>query len=417
MLRNVSYVFPPILLMAWAALWAYSLMVGMQSNLFLLFAVCIAAVILWMQSKFDYISPAWALVAPWIAVGFINSLNISSAFRLISFQTTFLILGVIIVALFAITISRGNPRVKLVQVCFKKARRVVVLASVIYLILTGVQIGLAGYIPLVRGITEGDTGYMDFGIKGLYGFYNAFATSLATFSIYLFILTRKRMYLVVAFLILLTFILFVTRQNIFTLLVQSTVLYSLMVRRIPLRRILFPIMLAGVMFSLIGDMRSGDIRELMQLKDDLQWLPLPIIWLYSYVYFTILNLDNTVMDPAVPFWDGRSFSTLIPSIFRSDFTKAGNFEILNFNVSSFLDLLVADGGFLYSMLFVAIVGWLTMLVYNRCKVGSSPFYLCTYSTLYFCGIFSFFINFWLYLPVIFQIPFFYLFGRIVAKRG
>ena len=51
---------------------------------------------------------------------------------------------------------------------------------------------------------------------------------------------------------------------------------------------------------------------------------------------------------------------------------------------------------------------------------ASLFRIGAFSTLYFCAAFSFFVNFWFYLPIIFQVVFFKLFSNLterVAEAG
>ena len=56
-----------------------------------------------------------------------------------------------------------------------KSRTAFLLIDILFFSLTVLNIMVAGYVPLLRGLSGGDTGYLEFGIHGVYGFYLALA--------------------------------------------------------------------------------------------------------------------------------------------------------------------------------------------------------------------------------------------------
>lgn len=367
-------------------------------------------------SKGNYLSPIFAFVAPWILVIEFSSLEISNIFRTASKSAVIVISIALCAGLIAGATRLKSNVAETEQLNIFSAKKVIAIGLIAYLLLTALQVGLAGYIPLIRGLLTGDTGYQTFGIHSIYGFYNAFATALATTSMYVYFLTKRRLFLIAPICIFTGFIFFVTRQNLLTLLVQWLVVYSLINGVISRKKLLISIIFLLTLFAAAGQLRSGDIRELIQLKDQYYWLPSAFIWIFAYMYFNVLNLDNTISDVNVPFFDGRSMFTLIPSSFRPDFEKAGHLQVSNFTVSSFLDIVVADGGIVYVIVFVITVIWCSNYLYRRAKNSLSLLTACSYSTLYFCALFSFFSNFWLYLPVIAQLIFFVIFSKLIKGR-
>ena len=63
----------------------------------------------------------------------------------------------------------------------------------------------------------------------------------------------------------------------------------------------------------------------------------------------------------------------------------------------------------------AIAIWYTMRMRKSIYQEASLFRIGTFATLYFCATFSFFVNFWFYLPVIFQIVFFKLMSNLTER--
>lgn len=394
-------------------IWLFLELAGVDLAKYFAWLAIPIGIIAFIQSRSNYLSPVFAFVLPWLFVIEFSALEISNIFR----QTSKSAVITIIVAL-CVGIIVGSARPKAEKIThsspnIRSAKRIIFLGLIAYLLFTVLQIGLAGYVPLIRGILTGDTGYKDFGIHSIYGLYNAYATALATASMYIYFMTKRRIFLLAPICVFFGFILLVTRQNILTLLVQWLVVYSIVIGSISKKKILAFVLVLLLVFAAAGEFRTGDIRQLIQLKQEFIWLPSAFIWFFSYMYFNVLNLDNTLTDPNVPYFDGRSIATLIPSSFRPEIEKAGHLEVSNFTVSSFLDPIVADGGIVYVVLFVALVMWLTNYFYLRARKTNNLLNVCIFSTLYFCMLFSFFSNFWLYLPVISQIFFFVIFNRLI----
>ena len=55
---------------------------------------------------------------------------------------------------------------------------------------------MAGYVPIVRIFSGDASGYMDFGVKGIYGLFNAFANALGLTAFYLCLQKKEKIYLI-----------------------------------------------------------------------------------------------------------------------------------------------------------------------------------------------------------------------------
>lgn len=375
--------------------------------------------------RIEYLDPLVAFSVPWVVILIFSVTPMSEYAEPVSPATYRLILFTLLTALFAS--GQRFSRTQRITV-WQKARPsmitpgfAILLIDLAFLFLTVLNIAIAGYIPLIRGILTGDTGYLDFGVHGLYGFYLAFSNALGIFHLVLYFRTGRRWHLCIYFSLFVLFILFITRQNLLSLGVEGVIVYSLMRKRFSLKKIVLWMALAGVMFSVIGSFRSGNIKTLAKIKPEYAWVPDPVIWLYSYSYFNVANVNKLVLYSDAPFYDGSSLSQLVPSFLRPSYEDRGSYlEVEIFNVSSFLYPVYSDMGTLGVVVLTSVAVFSTYRLRKAIYQEASLFRIGAFSTLYFCAAFSFFVNFWFYLPIIFQVVFFKLFSNLterVAEAG
>lgn len=361
----------------------------------------------------DYLHPVFAYCATWLVVSFFAVSEISRYSRPLGNVTaSYLVYGIAL----ALAIGSFRPRTDRKPttrqvLSIPRLELTLSYATLIYLCVTTIEIGVSGYIPLLQGLSGGGTDYLDFGIRSVHGLANAMGCAIFTASVYGYVVSKRRPFLYMAGLIFLCFILLVTRQNIITLTMQSIVIYFLYAGRARIYKIIILACCGLTLFSFAGELRSGDITELAGIKEEYKWIPTPSVWLYAYSYFNVLNFDNTISQPQAPFFDGSSLSTIIPSQFRPQSKSEKIIELSNFNVSGFYTSAATDGGFFEVTFLLVFFLFLTQNLYFSAKTEFTFFKTCTFATLYFCALFAFFVNFWLYLPVVFQIFFFWIFSR------
>ncbi len=366
--------------------------------------------------RFDYLDPLVGYLLPWLLILLFSTTRISRFAISIHRPTYTLVIVSLVCALFVAGGKGTAASAKRHWIKPSPSRldpRAVFLAIDIFFIsFTIFNVMAAGYLPLLRGMSTGDTGYLDFGIHGVFGFYLAMANALAILYLVIFLRTGKRVYLIRYFGIVILFVLLVTRQNIISVAVESAVAYSLIRRRIKWRTILASLALGGAMFSLMGNFRSGSIREIAGIETKYSWVPDSVVWLYAYSYFNIANIDNLVSLSDAPYYNASSISQLIPSSLRPSYDTGVYLLLINFNVSSYMFPVYEDAGRTGVFALTILALWLTERKYRLINQPTSIRQVGIYCVLYFCASFSFFFNFWFYLPVIFQVAFFMMFGNI-----
>lgn len=369
-------------------------------------AIYLAAV-----KKLDYTDTYVVFALPWMMIVLFSLISISDYAKEIDRRTYLLIFAALFTGLLACGYRSKRTSKALNWVTPRrrstvKAKYWIAGLDIALLSLTVLNIVIAGYIPLVSGLTTGQTGYLDFGVHGLYGFYLAFANALAVFYVLLYFRTKRKAFLLRYCMIIVIFILLVTRQNLLSLGVETVVVYSIVRGKISWRSILFLMLIAGAAFSLMGMFRSGSIKEIAQIKQQYMWIPDPLIWIYCYSYFNVANVDNLLHFSNAPYWNGSLFANLIPSFLRPNYNMQDYLQSANFNVSSYIYPVYEDIGVVGVIANTFIALWITERWYRKSFSATSLFSIGTFAVLYFCAAFSFFVNFWFYLPVIFQIVFF-----------
>ncbi|WP_081803536.1 O-antigen polymerase [Halotalea alkalilenta] len=362
----------------------------------------------------NYLSLPFAFSIGWILVLFFSTLNISDFSRDVN-PITVIICGSCIFINFIVFSPAVSPRYE-IGVKENAFTRWFNLYVMIFMIMALANVAISGYIPLLSMLSGGGSDYKNFGLPGLYGFFLAYSNALGVTAIYFYIKNGQSKYIYIYILIIAVFLLFVTRQNVMSLLIESLFVYCICRKRIGWGKIITITCIVLVLFSIVGEMRSGNIRDIARIKSDFEFLPASIIWLYSYSYFNILNLDNLLQAPGAPFFDFSSFSRLVPSFLRPDGEYINVLEVLNFNVASYIYSLYLDMGIAWVIIFSITVNFIGYFIFNKIKKESSYFWICSGSVFFFCFMMSFFINFWLYLPIIFQIVFFYIFSKTVVIR-
>lgn len=360
---------------------------------------------------------AWvAFTVPWLAVLFFSTLDLSDFSRQVSPQTVAVIAAGLVIGLMLIPPTVPRPIGFEKRPVRKRAFRALFL---VFIAFTAVNVALAGYVPLIQALTTGDSGYMDFGVKGLYGLYNAFSNAFGLTAFYFWRRDGDRAYRNAFLTVVCVFVLFVTRQNLVSLVIECFVVQNLCMRRSSRTVIALAAAAALTIFGVIGDIRIGtDIAEVAQIKESAAWLPSSVVWLYSYSYFNILNLDNTVATFVQPALDGTSLTQLLPSFVRPEggVDDANLIEVAAFNVTSYASPIIRDFGAGGVVAVVALFALLTRRSLLATQRRSSFLATASYAVLYFCFAFSFFVNFWFYLPIIFQPVFLWMFSKALLRR-
>jgi oligosaccharide repeat unit polymerase len=372
-----------------------------------LWAIAVAAVgTAVIVLRFDYLNPLMAFLLPWVGINLFAGMGISRFARPLSGKTHAILLAVLVVAVGAHFFARGSRPAEGITREKCRVNHAGFWGLVVFFAAFSIfNVVLAGYVPLIRGIQTGSTDYLEFGIHGVFGLYNAFANALAVFSFFLYLKRGEKRYLWLYAAILCVFGLFVTRQNIISAIVESLIVYCFVRGKIRFRSLALGAALLLVLFALAGNWRSGDIRKIAGVREEYTWIPDPVIWVYGYSYFTVLNLDNVISNPKFSAFDGSSLFGLMPSFLRPKVSYADQTrELSQFTVYSYIAPIYADIGIAGVLVFTLAVCWWGARSYQRAREERSFYSIAKYSVLFYCALFSFFVNYWLYLPIIAQIP-------------
>ncbi|MEI7124774.1 hypothetical protein WCU76_06545 [Pectobacterium versatile] len=134
------------------------------------------AVDIFLFNKMNYLNISVAFNFPWLMVLLFGMLDISTYTKNISTET----IHACAVAIFSFSIfSYGKNIGNSISITKEViSKQWMFLLLFIFLLFSAFNIISAGYIPFVRMVLTGDSGYKDFGISGIYGLFLAFSNAL-----------------------------------------------------------------------------------------------------------------------------------------------------------------------------------------------------------------------------------------------
>jgi oligosaccharide repeat unit polymerase len=262
---------------------------GMTPTVMGLISLAILAVLLIVYHA-DYLHPTVAFVLPWLGIMGFSMIPISDSARELAPETYELVLSVIFVwTVFTVHAPTRGSKAEVTPIEINAPPELnklglLKLAFLFLYLLAVLNAAYSGYIPLVLLLTTGKSGYADFGIPSLYGFFFAYANALGCLSFYIYLSTARKPYLSLFLSVAAIHLAFITRQHLLTLLMEAFVIRCFL-RPPPSRMRLLAIAISGlVMLNFLGDLRSGDIRDIIHISNQYNWIPGAAAWLYAYSY-------------------------------------------------------------------------------------------------------------------------------------
>jgi oligosaccharide repeat unit polymerase len=364
----------------------------------------------WLLLRGNWLNPATAFALPWLCMVAVSPFEISDYSVPLGSSTMSLIILMVLAGGFgnlvagSLVAQRSVPTEPDWQ---PLSERSTVFAMLLLLGAYGATTAYEGYLPLLRMLMGQDSGYKDFGLPSFHGLLLAFQNALAL-NAYVGIRTRgSRWYKWALAIAIALHVATVTRQNVLLLLVELAVCHAAM-NGLRLNKFRLAVIgcVALAAFAIVGYYRAGDVMTIAKIKDEYTYLPAPLIWLYFYSYLSTTILDSAVALIREPVWSLNFLATLLPSFLRGD---AGTLNMLDFymesSVTTYLTPLYIDVGRLGAWLYTFVMVGLSACAYHvLARRRASVEAMLTYVVLYFCALMSFFVDQWLYLPVIFQIP-------------
>lgn len=260
--------------------------------------------------------------------------------------------------------------------------------------------------PLIWKVTGDGRTYFDFGIPTFNGLMNSLVVLMGAYSLFKKDCGYKYVYLFIGFLA-------VSRQILLSIVVEGAVLYLLRGNKLSKKTIIYGLIgafVAVLAFSAFGNFRTGkgNFEQVVRFKENVNWLPTAFKWLYSYLCFSLSNM-NYLVSQTFGFLNlgASSINEFVPSIIAGFFPVKYGFYYLvspNFTVSTFMPSLYLDFGYLGIALFCLVVGFLSVYLYKK-ALKKNKVAILIYMVFVHNIIFIFFINMFFYLPIMGQLLF------------
>ncbi len=275
--------------------------------------------------------------------------------------------------------------------------------------------------PVLWKITGSDKTYFDFGIPSITGLYYGFIIILGAWSLF-----KKRN--ILRFVCLFIGVLIISRQVIISIVLEGVIykLLTLKKNKWKFYRIIIVLGIVGIIaFSIIGNFRTGeaDFLKVARFKSEYNYIPTSFKWIYSYMCFSLSNLNNLVGMTNGGINHGATiFNELTPTVLSNALSvkEAFNSDFLvspNFTVSTYLPPIYLDFGIFGVGVFCFVLGIICQSLLNYMHKNKSICAYLIYCVLIHNIILLFFTNMFLYLPIIIQIVYIpFIFRRKKYKR-
>lgn len=258
--------------------------------------------------------------------------------------------------------------------------------------------------PLIWKFVGDTRTYFDFGIPSLNGAFYGLIICLGAYSLFT---KSKDKYLYLAMGILM-----ISRQVIMSIFIEGIIYFIISNKgKINYLKIVVLIIIAFVGFTIVGNFRSGNdtMNSVFMPKAQYKKLPDSVKWTYSYMTFSVSNLNNLVNMTEGNVNKGTSMlSELLPTVLldkvnlKPEFT---NYYLVSptYNVSTYLPSIYVDFGILGVAIFNALMALIGYLLYSNVVHRFDEKSILMYSVFAHNIILLFFINMFLYLPIIIQL--------------
>ena len=372
----------------------------------ILFPLVLLVVDFWKERKIY--SPAFLFNGIFFVTLFLYSFKLSNIQHDLSTRTVLLLFLCELGFNLPIFISKLNEKpIKLVE--YKKSEKLLLSSKkemiIFYIIFAMFMVELVYCkgCPLIWKLTGNKKTYKDFGIPSFNGLLHAFITLMGAYSIFKKKCIYKYFYLTLA-------LLMITRQVIISIFVQGLFFY--LYRHGLNKKLILTILVGGVIgiiaFSVAGNMRTGESHfiKVSQFKKEYDWIPTSIQWVYSYMCFSVSNLNKLVglTDGFVNF--GASiFNQLVPSALNFGIVERQTFYYrveINFTVGTFAPEIYLDFGLIGITIFCIALGFISNIIYKKVKEGSDLMGLM-YMVVSHNIVLLFFTNMFLHLPIMFEL--------------
>lgn len=283
------------------------------------------------------------------------------------------------------------------------------IARNIALIVFVIEIIYSKGLPIIWKIIGSSKIYFDFGIPSINGAWYGLIIFLGAYS---FANKTKDKYLYLCIGILI-----ISRQIIMSILIEA-VIYMIIQKEIKIdkKKIVLLIIIVIVGFSILGNFRSGSstMDEIFFAKEKYENMPTALKWIYSYMTFSITNIDNLInLTPGAVNHGASMLYDIIPTVLLNLVNIKVNYspyylEFINFNVSTYLPSIYLDFGVFGVFIFNFIIGFIGARIFHDVQKDNFKRDILLYCVFVHNIILLFFINMFLYLPIIVQFIYIYI---------
>lgn len=300
----------------------------------------------------------------------------------------------------------------------KKIDHKIRIARNIALIIFVIEIIYSKGLPIIWKIIGSNKGYFDFGIPSINGAWYGLIIFLGAYS---FANKSKDKYLY-----LLIGILIISRQIIMSILIEAIV-YMIMQKEIKVdkKKIMVLIIIVVIGFSILGNFRSGNstMDEIFHAKEKYENIPTALKWIYSYMTFSITNVDNLInLTLGAVNYGATMLHDIIPTVLLDFVNIKINYspyylELINFNVSTYLPSIYLDFGIVGIFIFNFIIGFIGTRIFYDVQKNNFKRDILIYCVFVHNIVLLFFTNMFLYLPIIVQCIYIYIVFKDEGKEN
>lgn len=280
--------------------------------------------------------------------------------------------------------------------------------NIVFIAMFLVEIIYSGYLPIISLLMGRESGYLNFGIPSVNGLMYAVATCLGAYYIFK---KDPRACIYLGFGILI-----ISRQLLITMIIEAAVLFlcfrvhsGMKIKYVWLKAVaIIVLIVAG--FTVIGNVRSGsnEMQRIFEPRPGYENLPTSVMWVYSYLEFSLSNFNNLVsLTNGGVNYGASSVNYLLPSVISRKISLPNNFNQNylvrpNFNVSTWFPEIYLDFGIMGVGISSVLLGLLGWVLYRNMLKSASVRDMLLYAVFVHNILMFFFINMFLYLPVVAQ---------------
>lgn len=374
-------------------------------------------------------NPLLVFVLPWVVVFFLYSLSLSVLLPPLSEDFVSHMFGILaftslcyMLAQFAPVQTANRCTVDYFQRQVAHVYVLVIWLFKIGLLIFGITMVAFAGAPLLWLMQGVDRSYTEFGFSTLHGFFNSLVLLLGTLTFWL-ISTKKTFpaaKYILAFCLAVP-ILSLHRQSLVSLLLQCMFTYAAIRpgrNWQAVKGTLILVLFAGGMFSILGDIRTGDEVLLSQasIVDGLT-VPTPLLWIYMYLTTTVGNFYDLTEMIFPHTYGATSLSGLTPTVIREAIWGGHSaihqyFIDRTFNSSTYALVIYLDFDWIGVYLFTGcVIAWATVL-YRRYSASPNLYFMLNLVILNHIIFLFVFANFLLTWGVIFE----FVLVRILKSR-